>query len=66
MYKQRVKDNWGRIVSWFTKQNGGLTADDIPENIENFAWQMFKDEEPEMAEQEQQITIRDRLRYMFS
>lgn len=66
MYKQRVKNNWGRIVSWFTQANGGITLEDIPEKVEAFAWQMFKEEEPEMAEQEQQITLRDRLRYAFS
>ena len=65
MYKQRVKDNWGRIVSWFTKENGGLTAEDIPENVEQFAYDMFVKENPEMAEQELQVTIRDRLKYAF-
>lgn len=65
MYQQRVKDNWGRIVEWFTQANGGITLGDVPERIEQFAHEMFMKEEPELAEQESQITLRDRLKYMF-
>lgn len=65
MYKKRVKDNWGRVVSWFVKANGPITPKDIPNKVEAFAWQMFQEEQPEMAEQEMQITIRDRLKYLF-
>ena len=65
MYKQRVKDNWGRIVDWFIKANGTLSPEDIPENVEQFAYDMFVKENPEMAEQELQVTIRDRLKYAF-
>ena len=37
----------------------------MPEKVEAFAWQMFKEEEPEMVKQEQQITLRDRLKCLF-
>lgn len=65
MYKQRVKDNWGRIVSWFTQANGSIGPEDIPEKVEALAWKMFQKEEAEMAEQEQQITLRDRLKCLL-
>ena len=65
MYQQRVKDNWGRIIEWFTQAYGEVTYWDIPERVEEFAHEMFVREEPELAEQEEEITIRDRLKHIF-
>ena len=65
-YEQWIKDNWEMIIEEFTKENWREpTESDFPVKIEAFAHELFEKENPEMIDNEKEITIRDRMKAYF-